>query len=87
MIQFTKIIYEMLELKTLELKLSVLEIDIYDVADYFFKIIIKDKKINNISDVAYYVYNIKINKIIEYINNKHITDKNLKLGDFEDMFK
>lgn len=76
----------MLELKT-ELKLSVLEIDIDDVADCFFKIIIKDKKINNISDVAYYVYNIKINQIIEYINNKHITDKNLKLGDFEDMFK
>lgn len=87
MMQFNKIIYEMLELKTLELRLLVLEIDIDDVADYFFKIIIKDKKINNISDVAFYVYNIKINKIIEYINNKHITDKNLKLGDFEDMFK
>ncbi|WP_338970764.1 post-transcriptional regulator [Spiroplasma endosymbiont of Labia minor] len=78
----------MLEIKTIELRIKIPNIKILDVTDYLFNILLKNKKIKDVNDLAYYIYNIKINKLIEYINVNTIiaSDSNLE-KDIEALLK
>ncbi|MBH8622621.1 hypothetical protein D6D54_05690 [Spiroplasma poulsonii] len=78
--------WKMISLKAVDLKLSNPNITEQDVADYLIKIILVDKAIVDVSEIAYYIFNIKINRMIEFLNNQKITATDLSLEDFKDMF-
>ncbi|KAF0851438.1 MAG: hypothetical protein EIB84_01230 [Spiroplasma poulsonii] len=78
--------WKMISLKAVDLKLYNPNITEQDVADYLIKIILVDKAIVDVSEIAYYIFNIKINRMIEFLNNQKITATDLSLEDFKDMF-
>ncbi|ALA98139.1 hypothetical protein SKUN_001264 [Spiroplasma kunkelii CR2-3x] len=84
--QIVNYVLKMISLKTVDLKLLNRNITEQDVINYLLKIILVDKKIIDVSDAAYYIFNIKLNRIIEFMNNQKITDPDLSLDDFKDMF-
>jgi ribosome assembly protein YihI (activator of Der GTPase) len=75
---------KMIELKTLEFKLINPNITVKNVTDYLLDVL-KSRKITDVSDGAY-IFNLKVNRIIEFMNNQGITDNNLSLDNFKDMF-
>lgn len=77
---------KMISLKAVDLRLSNPNITEQDVADYLIKMILVDKTIIDVSEVAYYIFNIKINRMIEFMNNQKITAADLSLEDFKNMF-
>lgn len=68
--QIINYIFKMIILKTIDLKLLNKNITEKDVINYLLKIILIDKKNIDISDIVFYIFNIKINLIIEFINNQ-----------------
>ncbi|WP_425379459.1 hypothetical protein [Spiroplasma endosymbiont of Stenodema calcarata] len=84
--QIANYAWKMIGLKAVDLKLSNPNITEQDVADYLLKMILVDKTVADVSEVAYYIFNIKINRIIEFMNNQKITAADLSLEDFKDMF-
>lgn len=78
--------WKMISLKAVDLKLSNPNITEQYVADYLIKIILVDKAIVDVSEIAYYIFNIKINRMIEFMNNQKITATDLSLENFKDMF-
>lgn len=84
--QIINYVWKMISLKAVDLKLSNPNITEQDVADYLVKMILVDKTIVDVSEIAYYIFNIKINRMIEFMNNQKITAPDLSLEDFKDMF-
>ncbi|QBQ07638.1 hypothetical protein SGLAD_v1c04390 [Spiroplasma gladiatoris] len=64
----------MLELKLVEIKTQISNITIKDLYNYLTNIILKRNKIENINNAAYYIMNIKVNKLFEYLNYESIKD-------------
>ncbi|ASP28123.1 hypothetical protein SCORR_v1c03490 [Spiroplasma corruscae] len=60
--------YDMLDLKLTELRKEIPIISFKNLIDYFENIILKNNKIYDLNDIAFYVMNIKINKVCEYLN-------------------
>ncbi|AHF57628.1 hypothetical protein [Spiroplasma eriocheiris] len=79
-------IIKIIRLKTIDFKLANPNISEADVANYFLKVILAYKKVIDVSDSAYYIFNIKMNRIIEFMNNEKIINQDVKLDDFKDMF-
>ncbi|AHI53746.1 hypothetical protein SSABA_v1c03370 [Spiroplasma sabaudiense Ar-1343] len=63
----------MLEIKTIELRHKISSISIADLVDYLKKFILNGKRLKSISDASYYIFNIKINYLMEYLNIKEYT--------------
>lgn len=80
-------IIKMLELKTMEIKLEIPAISINDITNYYLDINLKNKKINDLNEAAYNIFNIKSNRLIEYLNNKFMSDATIKLDNFVEMFE
>ena len=78
---------KMIELKTIMMKQTIPEISIDYLVNFLLDIVLRNKTIYDINDIVSYIFNISNNKIIEYLNNKTISNKNLRLDDFQDMFK
>ncbi|AGM25124.1 hypothetical protein [Spiroplasma chrysopicola] len=85
--QLSKYLQKMISLKTIELKLINSNISELDVTNYLLQVILPDRKIIDVSEGAFYIFNIKINRIIEFMNNQKVMEKNISLEEFEDMFK
>ncbi|WP_339023892.1 hypothetical protein [Spiroplasma endosymbiont of Agriotes lineatus] len=45
------------------------------------------RQVTSLQQATYDIFNIKPNIVIEYINNKLITDKTILLDDFKEMFE
>lgn len=80
-------IIKMLELKTMEIKLEIPGISINDIANYYLEIIMKNKNIKDLNEAAYSIFNIKSNRLVEYLNNKLISDRKVSLNDFAKIFE
>lgn len=80
-------ILKMLELKTLDLKMEMSTLSINDVTSYYLEVILNKRKISNLQEAAYHIFNIKLNILMEYLNNKLIINKNVTLDDFKEMFE
>ncbi|QGS51880.1 hypothetical protein [Spiroplasma tabanidicola] len=68
------VIFKMLELKLVEIRKEINNISIIDLYNYINNIILKKDKIRNVNDAAFYIMNIKVNKLFEYINYESIKD-------------
>ncbi|WP_342259354.1 post-transcriptional regulator [Spiroplasma endosymbiont of Dioctria linearis] len=71
-----KIIYEMLDLKLTEIRKEFSRITLKDLYCYLKDVIFKKNKIVDLNDLSFFIMNIKINKIFEYLNVSAILDKN-----------
>lgn len=80
-------VLKLLELKTMELKLEISSLSIIDVATYYLEVILHKWQATSLQQATYDIFNIKPNIVIEYINNKLITDKTISLDDFKEMFE
>ncbi|WP_342263409.1 hypothetical protein [Spiroplasma endosymbiont of Clivina fossor] len=80
-------VLKLLELKTMELKLEISSLSILDVATYYLEVILHKRQVTSLQQATYDIFNIKPNIVIEYINNKLITDKTISLDDFKEMFE
>ncbi|WP_339021629.1 post-transcriptional regulator [Spiroplasma endosymbiont of Atherix ibis] len=69
------IIYKMLDLKLTELRKEYKKISFNDLFSYLKEIIFKNNKITDLNDLSFFIMNIKINKIFEYLNISAILDK------------
>ncbi|AXK51121.1 post-transcriptional regulator [Spiroplasma alleghenense] len=63
----------MLEIKTIELRHKIYNISIIEVLDYLRNFVLKGRKIKSISEASYFIFNIKINYLMEYLNIKEYT--------------
>lgn len=80
-------IIKMLELKAMEIKLEIPGISINDIANYYLEIIMRNKNIKDLNEAAYNIFNIKSNRLVEYLNNKLISDQTVSLSDFAKIFE
>ncbi|WP_338982398.1 hypothetical protein [Spiroplasma endosymbiont of Eupeodes luniger] len=80
-------VLKLLELKTMELKLEISSLSIVDLATYYLEVILHKRQATSLQQATYDIFNIKPNIVIEYINNKLITDKTISLDDFKEMFE
>ncbi|AGR41056.1 hypothetical protein [Spiroplasma taiwanense] len=71
-----KIIYKMLDLKLLEVKREIKNISFNDLYGYLMDVILKKNSVKDLNDISFYIMNIKINKLFEYMNLVEITQKN-----------
>ncbi|AHB36262.1 hypothetical protein [Spiroplasma apis] len=69
------IIYKMLEIKLIEVKKQIKQITIVDIYDYLKNVIFKKNKIRDVNDASFYIMNIKVNKLFEYMNINVLLDK------------
>ncbi|QHX36607.1 post-transcriptional regulator [Spiroplasma sp. BIUS-1] len=70
-----EIIYEMLDLKLTEVRKEYNNITFNDLISYLKDIIIKNNKIMDLNDLSFFIMNIKVNKVFEYLNLNAILDK------------
>jgi|GEM_PF-4100967 len=68
---FKEVIEKMMELKLVTLKSEILSITIEDLYDYIVNVILINNKIKDINDAAFYIMNIKVNRLYEYLNFKN----------------
>ncbi|WP_339029316.1 post-transcriptional regulator [Spiroplasma endosymbiont of Cantharis nigra] len=71
-----KIIYEMLDLKLTEIRKEFSRITLKDLYCYLKDVVFKNNKIVDLNDLSFFIMNIKINKIFEYLNVSAILDEN-----------
>ncbi|WP_342223779.1 hypothetical protein [Spiroplasma endosymbiont of Asaphidion curtum] len=73
----------------MELKLEISSLSIVDVATYYYylEVILHKRQVTSLQQATYDIFNIKLNIVIEHINNKLITDKTISLDDFKEMFE
>ncbi|AHI52813.1 hypothetical protein SCULI_v1c04720 [Spiroplasma culicicola AES-1] len=69
-----EIISKMLDLKLSEIKNEIKNISHQDLYNYIVEVILKNNKIRDVNDAAFYIMNIKVNKLYEYLNFKNIKD-------------
>ena len=72
--QMQEIISKMLDLKLSEIKNEIKNISHQDLYNYIVEVILKNNKIRDVNDAAFYIMNIKVNKLYEYLNFKNIKD-------------
>lgn len=72
---FKEVIEKMMELKLVTLKSEILSITIEDLYDYIVNVILINNKIKDINDAAFYIMNIKVNRLYEYLNFKNTVYK------------
>ncbi|WP_338985579.1 post-transcriptional regulator [Spiroplasma endosymbiont of Diplazon laetatorius] len=70
-----EIIYEMLDLKLAEIRKEYSKITFNDLISYLKNVIFKNNKIVDLNDLSFFIMNIKINKVFEYLNLSAILDK------------
>ncbi|AUM62597.1 post-transcriptional regulator [Spiroplasma monobiae] len=71
-----EIVYEMLDLKLTEVRKEYNKIKFSDLISYLRDVIIKNNKIMDLNDLSFFIMNIKVNKVFEYLNVSAILDKN-----------
>ncbi|QEH61762.1 hypothetical protein SCHIN_v1c05650 [Spiroplasma chinense] len=64
----------MLDLKLTEIRQQIKNVTIYDLYNYVKNIILKNNKIRDVNDASFYIMNIKVNKLFEYLNVETIMD-------------
>lgn len=69
------VIFKLLRIKMLEFNHTINNVQLRDLIEYIEKVILRNKIVKNINDISYYIFNIKVNRIIEYQNLKAIVDK------------
>ncbi len=79
-------IISVLELKTIVLKQSIPDLLLNDVVGYILDIGYKNRSIIDFYEITNFILEISSSKIIEYLNNRNIIS-DIKLSDFQDMFK
>ncbi|AOG60344.1 hypothetical protein SHELI_v1c03930 [Spiroplasma helicoides] len=74
-VNLEKVIYQMLELKLLEIRLQIRQVTIENLYNYISNVILKNNRIRDVNDASFYIMNIKINKLFEYLNYETIKDE------------
>ncbi|AKX34018.1 hypothetical protein SLITO_v1c03640 [Spiroplasma litorale] len=80
--ELEQVVINMFDLKLIELRKEIPSIKFSDVIGYFNNIILKNNKVIDLNDIAFYIMNIKVNKVCEYINFLEISlanNSNIKL--------
>lgn len=69
-----EVVSKMLDLKLTEIRQQIKNVTIYDLYNYVKNIILKNNKIRDVNDASFYIMNIKVNKLFEYLNVETIMD-------------
>ncbi|AGR42060.1 post-transcriptional regulator [Spiroplasma diminutum] len=70
-----KVIYEMLDLKLTEIRKEYNNITLNNLFCYLKDVIFRNNKIVDLNDLSFFIMNIKVNKVFEYLNISAILDK------------
>lgn len=73
--QLNETVSKMLELKLIELKLELPMITIRDLYNYLVEVILVNNDIRDVNDASFFIMNVKVNKIYEYLNYKDLANK------------
>ncbi|AUB31482.1 post-transcriptional regulator [Spiroplasma floricola] len=74
-IYLRNIIYKMLDFKLTEIRKEYKNISFNDLFSYLREVIFKNNKIADLNDLSFFIMNIKVNKIFEYLNISAILDQ------------
>lgn len=81
-------IQKLLYLKYFELKAKASWLEIEHVVSYLKDVVLRKTKVHSLNEAAYYIMNIKINMVIEYLNVNAILDKSESIeSDFLEIMK
>lgn len=81
-------IKKLLYIKFYELKSKASWLEIEHLVSYLENIVLRKVKISSLNEAAYYIMNIKVNRIAEYLNVNAILDKSKSIeNDFLEIMK
>ncbi len=81
-------ISKLLSLKFFELRRQLKTLTMEDLVNYLQNVVLKNINVRSLNEVSYYIMNVRINMIIEYLNINAILDKSNSIEeDLEDILR